>query len=670
MHFLLDFSYLCSQFEEFMAKKLHLNGNRITAGDIKRRHPRYMTCETDKQYAQLANDIYDLIHPKLGFAEDRQIRNASISLALYFEDLHSGTRVFETFTHLYQMMYGRYLPFYASADANSIDAPLDAMKFMLWHSICAERDKSVLNPTNDGIAEIAGQLIDMWEMQKKNIQPNEELADYIFAEETQEDTDHVKIVLIWLSRHCCLGRWHTNSQPTEDPNLKSLFQSADRDMQEYAGECFSLFDGPVWPLSLMVQHIYAEMIRLDMDDPDDELADAIDHLQWKTFAIYEIMGIDNHSVTFKDFRAETFSISQSDFIGNVRQLARQNTHLAGAFICLNGKWRLNGPCLWSKPDKKQIERALNKVRQKYSINHDYVGQYDDFIAKHGGKRLFFFRDTEEYMDWMEKELRLQRTEFPLSADYLSLPLASFFEDNGMICQCFDAKAIKHPDNPYYNKAFAEEAGMNFVMGQTCSPTMLLYLIQHDLLPDALFNDMRGSEHGRLLMQDNMEFVARCLRRDIESDVVVRPRTYRLDTSNEASVKDKYTTKMSYEDFVSMLDEEDIFLSRSRKEWQLLLVDNLTTIVLDIENDKEFAMSTRDLYEAFLALDENNIQIATVAPYVGKKNAPAASALLYNTVGRGRGFNYLRKMVKDAVSHGGLEELSRRLFGDSDEDRKK
>jgi hypothetical protein len=82
------------------------------------------------------------------------------------------------------------------------------------------------------------------------------------------------------------------------------------------------------------------------------------------------------------------------------------------------------------------------------------------------------------------------------------------------------------------------------------------------------------------------------------------------------------------------------------------------------------MSTRDLYEAFLALDENNIQIATVAPYVGKNNAPAASALLYSTVGQGRDFNYLRKMVKDAVSHGGLEELSRRLFGDSDEDRKK
>ena len=32
----------------------------ITAADIKRRHPRYLTCETDRQYASLANDIYRL----------------------------------------------------------------------------------------------------------------------------------------------------------------------------------------------------------------------------------------------------------------------------------------------------------------------------------------------------------------------------------------------------------------------------------------------------------------------------------------------------------------------------------------------------------------------------------------------------------------------------------
>ena len=363
-----------------MAKKQLLNSNNITAGDIKRRHPRYMTCDTDKQYAQLANDIYDLIHPELGFAADHEIRNACISLALYFEDLHSGTRVFETFTHIYKKMYGSYLPFYASKDADSPSASLDAMRFMIWHSLCAEREQRVLNPTNDGMTEIAKKLLGLWESKKSTIQPNEELADYIFSEETQEDADHVKLVLIWLSRHCCLGRWHTNTQPDEDPNLRTLFQSADKDMRLYAGECFSLFDKPVWPLSLMPQHIYAEMIRLDMDDPDDELAEAIDHMEWKPFAIYQLVDTDGQRVRLKDFNGDTFCVSQSDFMGNVRQLARQNTHLAGAFICLSGVWRLNGPCLWSSPTKKQQESYLEKQRQEYSIKNDYVGQYDCFIA--------------------------------------------------------------------------------------------------------------------------------------------------------------------------------------------------------------------------------------------------------------------------------------------------
>ena len=641
-----------------MAKKQLLNSNNITAGDIKRRHPRYMTCDTDKQYAQLASDIYDLIHPELGFATDREIRNACISLALYFEDLHSGTRVFETFTHIYKKMYGSYLPFYASKDADSSGASLDAMRFMLWHSLCAEREQRILNPTNDGMTEIAKKLLGLWESKKSTIQPNEELADYIFAEETQEDADHVKLVLIWLSRYCCLGRWHTNTQPEEDPNLRNLFQSADKDTLLYAGECFSLFDKPVWPLSLMPQHIYAEMIRLDMDDPDDELADAIDHMEWKPFAIYQVVDTDGQRVRLKDFNGDTFSVSQSDFMGNVRQLARQNTHLAGAFICLSGVWRLNGPSLWSSPTKKQQESYLEKRKQEYSIQHDYVGQYDSFIAKHGGERLYFFRDAEDYMQWMETELGLQRTKLPVPDDYLTQPLASFFEDNGAICQCFDAKAIRHPGNPYYDKAFAGEHGMAFVSGDACSPGMLFHLLKHDLLPDAMFNDFRGREHGRLLMQDNIEFVARCLGRNFESSEVVRPRTYQLDTSNEESVMEKYMNKMSYEKFVDMLDAEEIIVSRSRKEWEVLMADNVTTVIRDVEKDKEFEISTRDLYEAFLALDKNDIQIATVAKYVGKQNAPAASALLYATVGQGQGFNNLRKVVNEAVERGGLEELER------------
>ena len=127
----------------------------ITAGDIKKRHPRYLTCETDRQYAELANDIYNIIYEEMDFMDDYELKNACISLALYFEDLHSGTHLFETFTKLYKEMFGRYVPFYSSESADSPQARLDAMKFMLWYAIAAERNGMMLNPTNLGLANMA-----------------------------------------------------------------------------------------------------------------------------------------------------------------------------------------------------------------------------------------------------------------------------------------------------------------------------------------------------------------------------------------------------------------------------------------------------------------------------------------------------------------------------------
>ena len=128
-------------------------------------------------------------------------------------------------------------------------------------------------------------------------------------------------------------------------------------------------------------------------------------------------------------------------------------------------------------------------------------------------------------------------------------------------------------------------------------------------------------------------------------------------------------KIPYEKFVDMIAAEDIFVSRSRKEWEVVMADNVSTVIRDVEKDKEYEMPTRDLYEAYLTLDKNDIQIATVAKYVGKQNAPAASALLYATVGQGQGFNNLRKVVNEAVECGGLEELERLIRTNFEKNRK-
>jgi len=634
----------------FMAKKQRIP--TITAGDIKKRHPRYLTCETDKQYAELANDIYDMMYEEMDFMDDFQLKHTCISLALYFEDLHSNTHLFETFTTIYQRIFGRYVPFYFSMDAQSADAPLDAMKFMLWHSIAAERNGMMLNPSNQGLANMAKRLLELWNQRREQIQPNEDLADYLYSEETQQDANEVKTVLIWLSLYSLLGRWYGNPNPKDDEaHLGKLFVHADKETLEYANECLSAFEIQTWPLSLSPQQIYAEMIRIDMDDPNDEIAKAIEQMKAMPFAMYQIAGNDTMGLKLKSPLGETIRVDYNDFFGDARKLCKKHTHLLASFINLNNRWELNGPSLWVNPSKNLYQQYLEEVNKEHHWMNDYKGQYDDFIANHNGERLYFFRNGKEYIKWVKEELGINNTEVMDEIEWMKEPMACFFEDNGQTTTCFDSECIRHHANPCYDKSYAEENVLNYIGNrQTCSPDMLMYMLEHCLLPDAMFNDIRGREHGRRLMQENLEFMARCMRRDIKTQQVFRKRT---DTDHDEDSEiplDRYHTKLSYNDFIDKIDEEDVILSKARKEWEVVEVDNTKVIVRDVDKQKDYEIRTRDLYEAHLNLNREEIQIATVAPFVGKENASAASALLYNIVGQGEPFNNLRKHFSEIVKN--------------------
>lgn len=506
-----------------MIKKHILNKQNINAGDIRRRHPRYLTCDTDKMYADLANDIYEIVHEDLSFMEESQIKSACISMALYFEDIHSGFHLFDTFTQMYKKMFGYYLPFYDTTDANDRNADFDAIRFMLWHSCCAEREGMVINPTNEGLKNRSLDLLEYWNEKKKSILPNYELADYLYSEETQTDANEVKNVLVWLSQYSPLGRWFTNNNKEQVSNLLKIMPNTDKDTLSYASSCYALCEHRTWPLSVSSQSVYAEMIRIEMDNPNDELASAIEQIQFKPFTIYEVVEADMFSICLKNHLGNTIRINANEFLGDIKKLTKQNTHLAGSFIGLNNEWKLNGPCIWSNPKKKDIEIHFEKARQNHHYMNDFRGQFDEFIKEHGGERLYFFRNVKEYELWLNKELQLDTKDISFS-NLPKQPFATFIEDNGQTTICFDIQCIKHPLNTSYNSSEALEYAIGLISSTSfCSSDLLRYLMKHDMLPDAMFNDTRGREHGCKLMQDNMEFMARCMRRDITTDSIVRKR---------------------------------------------------------------------------------------------------------------------------------------------------
>lgn len=222
----------------------------------------------------------------------------------------------------------------------------------------------------------------------------------------------------------------------------------------------------------------------------------------------------------------------------------------------------------------------------------------------------------------------------------------FLHPKGQMLFTVGAECIKSPDNPYYKKSKAEENALTLcILVEGCHPDLGMYLIEHNLVPDAMLNDINGKEHGRMLLQDNMDFMVRCIRRDIESDKVVRRRH---ETGVTDHNDDNGCQNVNFETFVNILSQETTVRSKANKAWRLVRCNKTTTVIRDVDNCREFSMPTRNLYTAYLEIDKEKIQVSTVSRYVGTVNAPAASALLYNTVGKGIHWNQMNKSMDKLV----------------------
>ena len=97
---------------------------------------------------------------------------------------------------------------------------------------------------------------------------------------------------------------------------------------------------------------------------------------------------------------------------------------------MNNKWELNGPSLWMNPSKKHYQMYLEDLQEHHHWMHDYVEQYDEFIKKHRGERLYFFRDAKDYFKWTKEDLGMKDTEMPPEFAIVEEPMACFFENNG------------------------------------------------------------------------------------------------------------------------------------------------------------------------------------------------------------------------------------------------
>lgn len=634
-----------------MAKK-----HMITVYQFQQWHPELLVCDTDMAYTKLANAIYEELEPWLSFMESREKPGVAIGLAHYIEDIISETHQMEAFMKLYKKMYGYTLPFYDDDDEKT---ELYKMSFVLWHCICGQRNGHFVNPVT-GALPVAEEMMHFIDdaRTKYGCTPNDDLAGYLYSEDTLEDAVLVKNVLMWIEHRSFLGRWQ-NNDPKDNPyHLESAFPQIDPNLTTYGNASIQAFANQSWPLSLPAQHIYAEMIRIDMKDSEDEMAKDVEDIKFRNIGMYHGQKVVNGNILLEDFRKEQLILDSKSGDVNLLKTFQKQKYVLGALFQYRGLWNVCGVNSWLEIPEKDFDKWCEEESRLYSIKHDYVHQYDDYIEKHNGRRMFFFKDFEGYRKWMEKDFGIKNVPKEHPEGWRNMPgLVVFMEPIGQTTITACGQLISDEENPYYDEEKAEDGQFEMASStELVSPTFLEYALTNNKLPLAAMNDRRGTEYGWKLLQDNIEFWARCCRRDIKNPNVFCPRT-NLSTSDSPKSNNGIAGMMSKSQFLHELNTNTFIRSKASKAWEVIRAD-IDAVMLEDDRGNVVSIETDSIYKAYRELwGTDDYTTSAVAPYVPKNQLSAATAIIYSLCGGGRLWRNLHKIFEGKS----LEEVSEMLI---------
>lgn len=282
--------------------------------------------------------------------------------------------------------------------------------------------------------------------------------------------------------------WYMAAMLWEDTRL---IYPHDTELLEYADLCFSILDAeyddaPVNP-------DYAHLSRgLEFNDPDDR--EKIYHLGNWLF-LHSYLLTPAFALSLKELIEEIGPGDQEDAL-------KLNTKLEEAML-----QNTTGPLALFTPEwvYLMIEGKLPKEKEEESTApHRYYTAFTDFT---GGKDIAWFDTYEAMNDFFIDALGWEKGVEHLSQakgahDYILM----VNKNKGMLLARDIARCIASPDNPLYDREYAENHSIQLLTDRGVCPGDLLKRILSDgLLPDARFPGTDDFE----LVKENNDFIARC-----------------------------------------------------------------------------------------------------------------------------------------------------------------
>ncbi len=484
------------------------NRRLISRLDFSNGHYLKSQFDSDMYYVGVANELSSMLSQALD--KPSQVKELSLILTHYLEDLVSGTGIWQAFVSLCRKKYGRSLPFYEIEESNSLDFPCQqAVNFLLWYYMDGIRENTFVNPQNPFIEELAT-MITHYLLIAYDEAPDEALVTGFSGDDESIVPLYYQVrnYCLWLCEDCYLTKMKDFDEMVYSlaDELAALFgEDVDDDQIVYGAHSYLPFNSKIGPVNVSVLDWLKEILICEEDVNTPEIAGLIQEMQSIKYNVYKYEKVGEDWATLIDvegnnkYELSAFTLPDMLMPSNVKEGDSCITSL----VYYNGKWNVNGISSLDMDGKAFDEFKENFKREKTGKK----ATYDYLMKKLNNNPIGVVSDFEELSTLLE----LPEEDYNVGTDIDQsswTEILYFINKDSAISLLPDcAGCVKIKGNKMYDKERAKQEGVSLILNTNMSTEeMRNYLIDNNLIPDAAIKSIISEEAGHKLFQENISFL--------------------------------------------------------------------------------------------------------------------------------------------------------------------
>lgn len=497
--------------------------------------------KTDHYYLRIANEVKQSILQNrlclvlLLYLDEEELDLLSCFLTSYFEDLISGSNIWNTFIEQCKKLYNKELPFYDLTDYYAGEINTQDLYFLIWYFMETIQHEKAFAPFNDFILETAKVVMPVFEKEWEYAPENELLREYYSFPEDENDFYQARNFMDQLLFHTYLFYPDTGlrllkleariiEKVTDEEHVVHMLQE-NRDKLVHAGVTHLLaYSSKEWATALLgknhpLYHSYLNMSR-------------------KITGYFQYKGQDEKNIVLEHIASgRIFSMTKKSF-DNADRLNELDAILYLGIVMWQNEWWFSGifafigynADLLSQEKKSQQSKSAVDFLEHQDRDMDKIlnRHYTIFKAYNQGSPIAFIPAREinaftqsffefytKSLDTSKKVIKKSRERFKKAGftkeknNELDLhppdeyAVAFFNPRSGLEFALGVNSAFPDEENPHFMVSESEDDMMNLLISEEISPELVHYCLDHYRNKIPFFQ----KELGKLYLE-NLDFYLR------------------------------------------------------------------------------------------------------------------------------------------------------------------